>query len=211
MKIETGEKWVICGGSSGLGQAFSRLVRAEHPEVQQVLISRRSEVSADFSKIDEWPQALALIEGFAPTRLFYFAGGGPQGSYFDKKWSSHEWTFRVNFLFPAYLLSHLKVSSLKQALFVGSAVSEAKAEAEAASYAAAKHALRGLILSLQADKGLGLDLRLLSPGYLDTPFLPQDAWPRQTPGSLKTPHDVAASTLSWVQDVQGANGHFTLG
>lgn len=211
MKIEAGEKWVICGGSSGLGRAFSRLVKAEHPEIEQVLMSRRSEVSADFSKIEEWPNALSLIEGFAPTRLFYFAGGGPHGSYFDKKWSSHEWTFRVNFLFPAFLLSNLKVSALKQALFVGSAVNEAKADPEAASYAAAKHALRGLVLSLQADKSSGLDLRLLSPGYLDTPLLAQDAWPRQTDGSLKTPDDVAASTLSWVQDVQGANGHFTLG
>jgi short-subunit dehydrogenase len=211
MKIEDGEKWVVCGGSSGLGQAFARHAKAEFSFVDQMLMSRRSSVSVDFSRPEDWTRSLELLIDYKPTRLFYFAGGGPHGPFGEKKWTSHEWAFRVNFLFPAFLLSHLKVPSLKQALFVGSAIAESKPDPLAASYSAAKHGLKGLVTSLQQEKSCHFDLRLLSPGYLDTPLLPQHAWPRQTPGLLKSPDEVAASTLSWVQDVQGANGHFILG
>ncbi|MFN7729222.1 MAG: hypothetical protein ACK5P7_08705 [Bdellovibrio sp.] len=211
MQIENAEKWVVCGGSSGLGQAFARLAKAEFPAVDQLLMSRRSSVSIDFSRTEDWNRVLGLLLEYKPTRFFYFAGGGPHGPFSEKKWTSHEWAFRVNFLFPAYLLSHLQVPSLRQALFVGSAIADSKPDPLAASYAAAKHGLKGLVTSLQQEKSCSFDLRLFSPGYLDTPMLPQHAWPRQTTGLLKSPDEVAASTLSWVQDVQGANGHFILG
>ena len=210
MKLQDSETWILCGASSGLGKAFAELVSSRHPEIQVVFFSRRSDVTADFSREADWPVVLERIETLRPTRLFYFAGGGPWGSYRDKKWSSHEWTYRVNFLFPAFLLSQLKVSSLKQMLFIGSSVAESAPDVGAASYAAAKHALRGLVTTVQAERSAGFDIRLLSPGYMDTPLLPAHAWPRQKAGLVQDPSAVAARALSWVQDVHSANGHLIL-
>ena len=209
MKIGPDENWVLLGASSGLGQAFAQLV-SEH-QIPHRLISRKSEISYDFSEENDWPHCLGQIRQWRPTRLFYFAGGGPWGPYQEKKWSSHQWTYRVNLLFPAYLLANLKLGEMGQMTFVGSAVAEANPDPGAASYASAKHGLCGLLTSLQKERS-GVeprgDLRLFSPGYLDTPLLPRSAWPRQHPGLVKSPQAIAEFLFKWVQDPEGADRHW---
>lgn len=211
MLIQESETWILAGASSGLGQAFSVATKEKFPEIQQVLMSRKSPSICDFSKQESWPHILETIIQQKPTRFFYFAGGGPWGPYPDKKWASHEWTYRVNFLFPAFFLSQTLPESLGQVLFVGSRIAESAPDPGAASYSASKHALKGLVTTLQAEKSLTFDLRLLSPGYLDTALLPANAWPRQVTGLVSQPKAIAERTLSWVQDVRSANGHLILG
>lgn len=211
MLIQKNETWILAGASSGLGKEFSAAAQEKFPEVRQVLVSRRSACACDFSKQESWVDILKTITEQEPTRILYFAGGGPWGPYPDKKWSSHEWTYRVNFLFPAFLLSQVLPKTLQQILFVGSSIAESQPDPGAASYSASKHALKGLVTTLQAERSLKFDLRLLSPGYLDTALLPANAWPRQVEGLVSQPKAVAERTLSWVQDVHSANGHLILG
>ena len=78
---------------------------------------------------------------------------------------------------------------------MGSSVAEDKADPGAASYAAAKHALKGLLESVILEKP-DLDVRLFSPGYMDTGMLPQNAWPRQQ-GLAEDPDAVARRLWQW--------------
>ncbi|MBK7960771.1 MAG: hypothetical protein IPK04_05925 [Bdellovibrionales bacterium] len=75
----------------------------------------------------------------------------------------------------------------KQGIFIGSQIAERNPDINAASYTAAKHALLGIISTLQKEAlegkdtkkaSLAHDLRLFSPGYMNTSLLPPTAWPR---------------------------------
>ena len=196
------------GASSGLGAVFLQSMHESHPDLRVLRISRKSELAFDFSKEETWNSLWERISEFKPDRLFYFAGGGPWGPYPEKKWSSHLWTYRVNLLLPAYLLSRIHEIKLLQAVFVGSAIAESKADPWAASYASSKHGLLGLISTLQAERSLSpTDLRLFSPGYLDTPLLPAHAPPRAQPGLVQSAEAGALALAEWIAQEQNANGH----
>lgn len=190
----------ILGASRGLGKATVELLK-EHNEL--LLISRKSELSHDFSKEDEWPQIIQEVHDFDADVLIYTAGGGPFGPYQDKEWKDHKWAFKVNFEFPAYLILRLmnEPAAIKHLLFVGSAIAENSPDIGGASYSAAKHALRGLVSTLQEENKCPFKLHLFSPGYIDTEMLPKNAWPRQhAADTIRPPNEVAKSLVSLVVD-----------
>jgi short-subunit dehydrogenase len=151
-------------------------------------------------------RALLEVVRFQPTRIFYFIGGGPHGGFASKAWKDHLWAFEVSFVFAARLIHFVlqranDLKQLKQLILTGSQIAEASADPGAASYAAAKHALLGLISSLHEEKP-SLDLRLFSPGYMDTGLLPGNAWPRQQ-GLAEDPALVGERFLTWAARPEG--------
>ncbi len=171
----------------------------------------------DFSKSSE--ECLATLESFNPTHIYYVAGGGPFGFYHEKEFKDHEWAFHVNFKTPAQLihwslrrhfLYHRSQNSsqksfqggsqgnfqrkVQQFIVVGSAIAESKGDIRAASYAASKHALLGLCRSIWKESQ-NFDLRLFSPGYMDTDLLPRGAFPRQQ--DLLSSEEVAQQFWCW--------------
>lgn len=223
--LPTGEKWILLGASRGLGFEFAKKTLAMKTCRDLVLISRKIEnrdlisttdtkiekVPADFTNESDWESLVQKILNQNPDRIFYFAGGGPYGDYGSKAWKDHLWAYRLNFLFPAFLLQQaLKQSGLRQMTFVGSAIAEDKVDPGAGSYSAAKHALKGLVTTVQEENRLKksqLDLRLFSPGYMDTSLLPPDAWPRQQVGKVLPVNTVSDRLWSWILDQNDANTH----
>jgi short-subunit dehydrogenase len=197
-------KYIILGASRGLGKAlFSQLIYKQ-PESQFLLVSRRIEsdetingelvkkLNQDFSRVPVDQNFYQQIISFQPNHIVYCAGGGPYGLFQSKKWADHEWSLNVNFNYPAQfihkiLFDHSQFSSLKSITCVGSAIAESSPDSMAASYAAGKHALKGLITSLKLEndqsqssdsKGHSIKLQLFSPGYIKTDLLPQNSAPR---------------------------------
>jgi short-subunit dehydrogenase len=215
--VSTQSPWILLGASRGLGKSFSEVLESEKCLFQSY---SRKNGGLDFSKKENWPEILKTIvqsmgvPSLENFKIIYFAGGGPYGAYQAKKFADHEWAWRVNFEFPAFLLhSILSLSQGSndsaingQVCFVGSAIAENKADVNAASYSAAKHALRGLLKSVQGEQN-SLDVRLFSPGYMDTDLLPQNAWPRQVGAKIHPPKTVAIEMYKWLQDSTYANGH----
>jgi short-subunit dehydrogenase len=211
------EKWVLLGASRGLGRSFlSKAV--DHAEL--FCLSRKVEtlpvsvqtLSVDFSNEGQWEQILSEIRRFQPQRIFYFAGGGPYGKFQDKQWKDHRWALKVSFEFPAFLLHQYlcKSESLKQFTVIGSSVAEGNPDPQASAYCAAKHALKGLIESILKEQTPALDLRLFSPGYMDTALLPANAWPRQQSGLVRSPEEVAEMLWASIHKDDDANKHFVL-
>ena len=199
MKIDEGERILVLGGSRGLGAAFVNLLKTHQIEV--IGMSRKSPESADFSQVQNWDQILNRIRDLKPTRLIYCAAGGPYGSFGQFQWKDHSWALKTTFEFPAFLLHNLvqnPLQHLKQVAVIGSTVAEAKADPGAAAYSAAKHALRGLITSLQKE-GVPFDLRLLSPGYMTTDLLPMDSAPRRE-GKTRDPFKIASLMIQSISD-----------
>jgi short-subunit dehydrogenase len=199
------EKIALLGASRGLGASFLRYGSQQSPETKWLLISRNPVVvgkqeelaTCDFSKEEGQLNALAALNRFEPDRIIYFAGGGPHGTYQSKSWKDHLWAWQVTFLFAARVLHFaLSEGTPKQVVLIGSAIAEEAADPNAASYASAKHALRGLVCSVRAESPR-VDVRLYSPGYMDTEMLPPNAWPRQQ-GLVRTPDHVAQDLWSWI-------------
>ena len=186
----------LLGASRGLGWAVYTQLAEKNKDTSFFLSSRKISEKIkfvsnntiikpqDFSKVPLQTGFLEDLQDFKPTHLIYMAGGGPYGAYASKKWSDHVWALNTSFMYPAELihtiLSHPHTwESLVQVICVGSAIAEAKADPYAASYAAAKHALKGLISTLQQEGSGKPELHLFSPGYMQTELLPQSSWPRQ--------------------------------
>ena len=143
------------------------------------------------------------IKNFKPTQIIYCAGGGPYGPFHKKKWSDHWWSLATTFLYPAELLHHLlscfeNWPNLQQVTFVGSAVAESEPDPLAASYAAAKHALKGLITTIQKENRLRPKILLFSPGYMQTDLLPATSWPKQQ-GLAQKAGDVAKELIAFIE------------
>lgn len=153
----------------------------------------------DFSQPADFEELIQSVDKLCPERIFYIAGGGPYGNFVEKEWKDHQWALQVSFLTPMKLLHHcLKRPFLKQIIAVGSAIAEDKADSGAASYAAAKHGLKGLVHSLQAETEK--DVRLFSPGYINTEMLPLAAQGRLAPGvKVNQPADLACEFIDWAQ------------
>lgn len=223
------EKWVILGGSRGLGAAFVRQVGQQCPGLAMLVSSRKQEkmqdflqtfcegggnvqlLAADFVQKEGQQLVLEQLDQFEPHRVFYFAGGGPYGEFGQRAWRDHIWALEVNFLFAARVL-HWALSKpepqLKQFVLVGSAVAEDKPDPMAASYCAAKHALFGLYKSVVAENPK-IDIRLFSPTYMDTELLPPNASPRQSGVEILNPDEVAAKMWEWVNK-DDHQGHYRL-
>ncbi|MEQ1876283.1 MAG: SDR family oxidoreductase [Bdellovibrionia bacterium] len=206
------ESIAVLGASRGLGAAFVKAASREISDSKWLLASRKEnrlkEVAGtladrahifpcDFAAPESRGRLLDEMKTFAPTRVFYFAAGGPYGPFHKSALKDHRWAWEVSFGFAAEVLHwSLNSGSVRQAVFIGSAVAEDQADPGAASYSAAKHALRGLIRSVRAEKP-ALDLRLYSPVYMDTELLPAHAWPRQQGLAMDTSR-IAQDLLSWI-------------
>lgn len=146
-------------------------------------------------------------------RIFYFAGGGPHGAYSSKKFSDHMWAMNVSYLAFASILHFVlnQFSNLKhlQIIAIGSSIAESKPDFHAASYSAAKHALKGLISSIQLEYSQP-DVRLFSPGYMKTKMLPPMAWVYQLNGLVASPKQVASILSEWSLNSakQGCNANY---
>ena len=142
-------------------------------------------ITQDFSKNNVDEIFFKQIIDFNPTEIIYCAGGGPYGIFENKKWSDHQWAMDVNFLYPAKLIHQIlnvksEFKNLKSITCVGSDIAENKPDSFASSYAAGKHALRGLITTLQVENSTPIHIKLFSPGYMQTDLLPANSQPRLT-------------------------------
>lgn len=218
-------RFALLGCSRGLGWATfqelqkkqyvtafllsSRKIQERQIEISQSTQNATTEilyVNQDFSKLPIDPQFLNTLQKFAPTDLIYFAGGGPYGKFAEKKWSDHQWALNTTFLYPAQLVHSIAEnqkthwSSLRNIIFIGSAIAESRPDPKAASYAAAKHALKGLIdtLQLELDSASGLSLHLFSPGYMQTDLLPPHSEPRQKQ-LAENPFEVAKKLIAVIE------------
>lgn len=218
MRKFEGEKIVILGASRGLGRALVDELLKQSPEgilvVSRKLSSAKSDlqeyknlhyIEADLTKDESVNSLIAEMTDFNPHRVFYVAGGGAYGSFNSREWKDHDWAMRLNFLTPAKMIHSLlsqqgsNDNNLGQIMIVGSAIAGLKPDPMAASYSAAKHALVGLISSLQGE-GHSLDLRLFNPGYINTSLLPKNAKPRHDGSSVNEARYVADHLLNWLLD-----------
>ena len=199
----------ILGATKGIGRALAQTI---HGEGHRILCCGRTQVLLEKLKawggvdIHQWdasqPKELealvSVLKIFRPTHLIYCAGGGPYGFFSSKEWKDHRWAMAVNFETPAQLI-HMwlqdRFEGLEQVICIGSAIAEGRGDPKSASYAAAKHALKGLVTSLQ--KETNRDLRLLSPSYVDTTLLPRKASPHNSGEVLLTPLEVAVKLWQW--------------
>lgn len=200
-------KFILLGASRGLGWATYQGLSKKYPSSEFLLISRKisddtlqnskaSVMRYDFSK-ELTSEFFTQISNFKPTTIIYFAAGGPYGNFQDKKWTDHQWALNVSFLFPAQLLHALlqkAPETLQKFLVVGSAIAENKPDPMAASYCAAKHALRGLISTVKEENKSAFKIELFSPGYIETDLLPAQSWPRQQ-GLAASAENVAAQLI----------------
>ncbi len=202
MKIQPEEKIVLLGASRGLGLATKFLLE-QRPEKLNLYSFSRKLNGTDFSRRDRWDEYAKTFLALEADRFIYFAGGGPYGDYEKSEWKDQEWALNVSFAFPAFLLHSLLQFNKKkerarpfQMTFIGSAIAEGKPDPKASMYCAAKHALRGLITSIQKEES-SMDLRLFSPGYMDTSMLPLNSWPRQK-GLARKVENVAEELVNFM-------------
>lgn len=207
------KRFILLGASRGLGWATYQLLSKKMNDsflLSSRKIKTRSEevnqntklVEQDFSKVPVNVEFLAELQSFRPTNIVYFAGGGPYGHFADKKWSDHTWALNTTFMYPAELLHSVvagkdKWPDLKQITIIGSAIAENQPDPKAASYAAAKHALRGLIETLKLEP-IRIDIELFSPGYMQTDMLPPNSQPRQN-NRAENPADVAKKLIKVIE------------
>lgn len=202
---------VILGASRGLGAQLVKRACADGAEVfgmarkEMPLAALAAEYpgfayqSSDFAKPEQQALAIGTLLSMDFDRLFYIAAGGPYGAFGERGWKDHQWAMEVSFLFPARLLHALAARArggepLPPVVLIGSSVAESAGDPGAVSYAAAKHALKGLYCSLRLEMP-DWDIRLFSPGYMDTDMLPQNAPARQ--GGVHAPRTMAGELWKW--------------
>lgn len=210
-------KFILLGASRGLGWATFAQLAKKYPQSHFLLISRKIAdcktthantklFAADFSQATLSDELVKVIQDFNPTHILYIAGGGPYGEFQAKKWSDHVWALNVNFNTPAQILHFVmqeiqnskSFSNLKSCVFVGSSIAENKPDAMASSYCAAKHALKGLVTTIQQENAIPqLNVKLFSPGYIETGLLPQNSWPRRQ-GLTQSAEIVASDLINYV-------------
>lgn len=182
---------MIFGSSRGLGAALR-----QHIEAQQIPVAGWSRVNGDLSTDKGQAHALEFLLSEEPaSKVFCVAGGGPYGPYHSQPWGAHEWALQVSFIFPAKVLHVLAARAVKpQVVLIGSSVAETAPDPNAASYCAAKHALRGLFYTIKSEYP-AWDVRLFSPGYIDTQLLPKNAAVRSK--GVYDPKVLARELWSW--------------
>lgn len=207
---------LILGASRGLGRELARVILEANGKVTGV--ARKADklaqiaqeysafeyVVADFTKLEGQSLVLKLLRDRKFDRVFYCAGGGPYGPFHQFSWASHQWAFDVTFTFAAQVLHQLaREPNPPQMTLIGSAVAESRPDPGAVSYCAAKHALRGLFECLKLEYP-NWDLRLYSPGYMDTDMIPPNAAVRKK--GVHSPRAVAEDVWRWTL-TSGSSGH----
>ena len=189
------EKFILLGASRGLGWETYKILHARYPQAFFLISSRKIEqkknelldrtviFSQDFSKPEFDLNFIKTLQDFKPTCVIYFAGGGPYGKFQSKKWSDHKWALQTSFLYPAELTHHILSEpahwpALLKIVLIGSSVAEQNPDPLASSYSAAKHALKGLVESVNAEQSPFAKLLLFSPPYMLTDMLPVNSHPR---------------------------------
>ena len=201
------DRVVILGASRGLGAELVKYVCGTgYPVVgfgrKEGALSQLREqfplfeyTVADFATRIGQDETLRYLLEENYGKVIVVAGGGPYGLFQDREWKDHQWAWDVTFQFPARVLHALTVAARRdQVIVIGSAVAESSADPMAASYCAAKHALRGLVTTLRLENP-GWDLRLFSPGYMDTDLLPKNAAVRKL--GVYAPSEVARELWTW--------------
>ncbi len=203
-----GHKYILLGASRGLGWATYQEIKMQEPDSEILLVSRKIDSKKNELKsltathsfdLTNWSKDDSLFKKiieFQPTHIIYFAGGGPHGDFETKKWSDHEWALKISFLTPAQMIHQVAqnqndLKALKSVVVIGSSVAESNPDPHAASYCAAKHALKGLVSTLQIENKTAFKLNLFSPGYMETDLLPARSWPR-TQNQAEKPEKVAS-------------------
>ncbi|MCO5113577.1 MAG: SDR family oxidoreductase [Bdellovibrionaceae bacterium] len=216
---------MVFGSHKGLGAAIVKgLLEDPHQDslaLSVVGVSRKDEglwnedprytfLSYDFADEGFYEGLLTQIQIFAPDHIIYCAGGGPFGPYGGQKWNAHQWTYKVNFMWPAQLCWYLAHNFTKTKFtFIGSSIAEAQVgDPAGASYAASKWAMRGLISSLQEH--YPQRFYLYSPGYMDTDMLPPKSYPRVNGDRILNPAEVAEDLVQWLTDSSKNDFHKTV-
>lgn len=209
------------GSSRGLGQAVVEEFVRKKSDKPFLLVSRTQKLLEelhnkiptlsepfvfDLSRSENLEPLLEKFHENQVSRLFYFAGGGPFGLFPEKKWKDHQWGLNVTFLTPARIIhacmTQPELKSVKQIICIGSQLADSEADPFSATYAGAKHGLKGLVDSLIAEKS-SIDLRLFRPGYMDTSMLPKNARPRVEGETIVKPGDAARIFVTWANDPTG--------
>jgi short-subunit dehydrogenase len=207
-KLPFMDRAVIFGASRGLGAELAKYISSRGETVtgfarkESLLKNLQTELPffdyhvADFA--DSFGQEHALrfvLENNDVNKVFCVAGGGPYGFFHERAFKDHEWAWQVTYVFAARLMHGILASKRRpQVILLGSSVAESEADPRAASYCAAKHALRGLFMSLREEQP-DFDLRLFSPGYMDTALLPVNAAARKR--GVYDPKVVAQELWTW--------------
>lgn len=195
-------KIAILGSRKGLGFEIARLA-AEKAELflcsrQIHKISKFESFACDFNQPSQLDNLVENLVKFDPNKIWYIAGGGPYGNFSSKEWKDHLWAWNVSLLTPARILHSFlnnEIKSCTQWIGVGSAIAESQLDINASSYSSAKHGLLGLLKTVKAENP-EKDIRLFSPGYMDTMMLPQNAVVRQSQ-IVANPSNVADTFIKW--------------
>lgn len=192
MQITPMDRAVILGASRGLGaelvreisnSSFSAFGFGRKEPALQALKDRHPLFDyriADFSLRHGQEEVIRFLLQENFSKIFCVAAGGPYGLFQEREWKDHQWAWEVSFVFHARVL-HALLAAQKlqtQVIVIGSSIAESEPDPQAASYCAAKHALKGLVRTLRVENP-SWDLRLFSPGYMDTEMLPRHAAVRQ--------------------------------
>lgn len=201
------ERAIILGASRGLGAELAKKACAQNYPVTGVARKEAAlkQIAQQFPLFDYRVADLAKPEGQDTvirvlleenfSKVFCVAGGGPYNLFGAAGWKDHDWAWEVTFRSHARVIHALAQSHrFVQVILIGSSVAENAGDRNAGSYAAGKHALKGLHASLRLDYP-DWDVRLYSPGYMNTPLLPSGASVRQ--GGVYDPIDVANDVWNW--------------
>ncbi len=195
------QKVAILGASRGLGSCLAKVAAMAGSDVRGFArkagpaYDRVTYHLADFSNEEGQCAVLENLLSHPVERVFITVGGGPFGPYGQREFKDHLWAWQVTFLFPARVVHALMATGRScQIILTGSSVAESHGDPGAASYASAKHALHGLHSSLRLENP-EWDLRLFSPGYMDTTLLPRNAAVRSV--GVWAPEQVAEDLWEW--------------
>ncbi len=202
------DRVVILGASRGLGAELVKYISAQTRFLVLGFGRKEPQLSAlkdhfplfeyqiaDFSTAKGQDQAIRYLIEENYSKVICVAGGGPYGLFHERAMRDHDWGWEVTFRFPARVIHAMLVAKRsEQLILVGSSVAESEPDPLAASYSAAKHALKGLFASVRVENP-GWDLRLLSPGYMDTDLLPKNAAVRK--GGVYDPAQIALELWTW--------------
>lgn len=216
------KRFCLLGASRGLGWGTYLALSQKYPDAHFLLVSRKianqvGELKAntqvltfDFSKSTA-ADLLPEVQNFSPTEIIYCAGGGPYANFFESSWESHLWSLKVTFLFPMEFILKLGQSykqnrdqwtrtdsSLQSITVIGSSIAESSPDPMAASYCAAKHALKGLISTLQKENSSQIQIKMFSPGYIATDLLPKNSAPRMD-GRAQSVEAVASELINFIE------------
>lgn len=187
---------LVLGGSRGLGQSLFQKLSKQH---KCVALSRSTDPKLDLTQSDSMQIFKKEVQENSFSHIFYVAGGGPHGPFFDKPLHSHKWAFELNYFKPVEIAYYLKSILFKGVfVYIGSAIAETYSSSQSSSYSLSKKSAVKTLLSLSEKD---LKVRVFSPPYMNTSLLPPKAWPRlENPELVIEPNMVAKVLIEWILD-----------